>query len=118
MRLLILLLTLTLGCAEGSGAPVEPDQPDSGSDVGPNNMEDMGTSEDTGNNPVPDMPPDMTPEPGPTVQTTFMPSGGGGESTTTQHQLRIVVGAPSPAGELRTNQHHIQLGVGSAQHGQ
>lgn len=108
LRMLILFSVLVFGCAEGTSTATPP-LPDMGNPDMPDTNNDAGT--DAGNN-VPDMPPV------PAMQTTLMPGASGGQVETSKHQLRIVVGAPTPAGDLRTPNHTIQLGVGPAQHGQ
>ncbi len=110
LRLLTTALLLA-ACSSDPAAPIKKVDP----------VADVGPDEDTGptNNVNPDTGPgDTGPDADPilpkTVQTTLSISAGGGRGTSSNYSTRIVVGAPTPAGEGNT----VKLGAGAVQHGQ
>jgi len=113
---LFLLLACAIAlpaCAQGSVDQTQPDPPaavDMRRDdpvVEPDMRPDMMNEE-----------PDMKPPEPETVRGSQVTSAGGGRAVTRDHKVRVILGAPIPAGEARTPGHKIGLVAGAAQHGQ
>lgn len=114
-RLFLLLACATAlpACAQGSvdQTPPEPaavvDMRQDGPVVDPDMRPDMMNET-----------PDMKPPAPETVRGSQVMSAGGGRVVTRDHKVRVILGAPVPAGEAKTSGHTIELGAGAAQHGQ
>lgn len=105
--------------ADGAVAPTVNNGVDAGDDVSiVNNVNNVSNSNNSNNannlnngaDVGVDMGVDMEPAPKISIPTTFVPTNGGGTSTSAEHELTISVGTPQPHGQAENAQHRLLIG--------